>query len=500
MSTFTGEARTGACTHNRTDYVTGTFNLRGLLATLVAALALSGCGGGGGGGGGGNTGSGGSSGGGSTPPPSGSVELTVVDEFDTPVAGADISVSVDTETRNGSTDGNGVATVSSVPPGSAEVTVTATGFEQGALNITVSANSQTTDTLTLTRETEPAAGLFSAQLTQSLPDTDGQTLTVGIELLVVDDDPTTRAAIETLTAADFTLLACTDSDPNVAECLEATPVSDDIGYTVISASAENFELVPGQAPAPYAASLLIDQSGSTTGSDPSDARLFATKVFIGNLGPNDFVSVAAFAENTPSSTAEIPETPVFRLSPFVQSDAGRALFPDIDMLASQESGGTPLYGALDSELEFTAASAPSDSSQRKAVVLFTDGDDSICLFGTVPPCGLDVSIQKSRDLGVDIFTVGLGSEVDIEVLQRLAEAGGGFFLFAENARQLFPIYQTLGELLSRSLPTYRMEWTIRADEPNAYSEGDTVLGILRIDTGRNQIDLPIRIFLLADSG
>jgi hypothetical protein len=104
-------------------------------------------------------------------------------------------------------------------------------------------------------------------------------------------------------------------------------------------------------------------------------------------------------------------------------------------------------------------------------------------------------VQKSVDLGVDIFTIGLGPNIDADVLSGLAKGGSGFFLFAENAQQLFPIYRSLGDLLSRALATYTMEWTISATDANAYQAGQTILGTLVIDTGKNTINLPIRIFL-----
>ena len=141
----------------------------------------------------------------------------------------------------------------------------------------------------------------------------------------------------------------------MVECLRGDGTQADIGYSVVETTPSNFALNPGQAAAPYAVSLLIDQSGSTANTDPSDARLFATKLFMNNLGASDFVAVAAFAqERAASDPALIPDEPVTQLSGFVQSSAAEQLFDDIDALGGLEGGDTPLYAALDNQLEFTA--------------------------------------------------------------------------------------------------------------------------------------------------
>ncbi|MGI9327447.1 MAG: carboxypeptidase regulatory-like domain-containing protein [Pseudomonadales bacterium] len=451
---------------------------------MIVALSqfLAACGGGGGGGG-------------NRVPPTGTIQVTVVDDLAGPVLNADVVVTVGGTTYNSTTTSGGIATIGSVTPGSASVEVTAEGFEDGSGNASVTANQQAALSVTLIRITEPAAGLFTAQLTEQLQNFDGQTLTFSVDVLVVDDDSAPGTAIENLTSGDFTFLPCTDSDPAEVECLRGTSSTPDTGYIVVGNTSSNFELVPGQPPVPYAATLMIDQSGSIRDTDPSGARLFAAKVFMDNLGASDFASISAFAQENPTTPALIPDQPVTRLSDFIQSDTAETVFPDIDELAELEGGATPLYAALDQELAYTAANAPAGNNRRFAVVLFTDGDDSVCQPTDQPPCGVAESIQKSVDLGVDIFTVGLGDEVNVDVLRELSEGGNGFYLFAENAQQLFPIYSSLGNLLSRTLATYRMEWTIQADAANTYQAGQTLLGTMVVNTGSNEINLPVRVFL-----
>ena len=67
---------------------------------------------------------------------------------------------------------------------------------------------------------------------------------------------------------------------------------------------------------------------------------------------------------------------------------------------------------------------------------------------------------------------------------------GGAFLYAESAEQLLPLYGSLGKLLSLSLPTYRLQWTVQAD---AFTSGHTLLGKVRVNTGTGSIDVPFLI-------
>jgi hypothetical protein len=308
----------------------------------AASLFVVACGGGGGGGG--------DSGGGGNPPPAptGSVAVTVVDEFQAPVLNGNVSVTVGSTTRSGSTSNGGVATISNVPVGSASVAVTAEGFLDGSGSAQVAENQQATTTIELVRVTAPAAAL----LTSSSSTTDGQTVGFTIDVLVVDKN---GEPIENMTAGEFTLQPCTD-DTAEDDCLQGAP--SDTSYTVISGPTE-FAAVPPNPAEPYAAMLLIDQSQSIRTTDPADARLFASKVFMDNLGPSDYVAVSAFAQTEPGTANAIPDQPVTLVTGFTQQTA--QFFDDIDVLARQENGETPLFDSLDQMLQYTADTAPGSS-------------------------------------------------------------------------------------------------------------------------------------------
>jgi hypothetical protein len=281
------------------------------------------------------------------------------------------------------------------------------------------------------------------------------------------------------------------------ECIRNTKdtadQTSDASYVVNNPPAPAVQSVPASPRIPYFASLLIDQSGSIKDSDPTDARIFATKVFLDGVMPSngfgDVAALSAFAETNQSATALIPTQPVTN---FGFSTIGRDLFGDLDTLATLEGGGTPLYKALDEMITYTRNNAGTGG---KAVVLFTDGRDTACN-QPIACRNASISLARDQDPKVDIFTIGLSDAVDFEELSDLAERGNGYFLFAESAEQLIPIYGSLGALLSKSLSAYTMTWQIQTSKIDAFEVDRAVLGQLRISTGTNVIELPfvVRIF------
>jgi hypothetical protein len=99
-------------------------------------------------------------------------------------------------------------------------------------------------------------------------------------------------------------------------------------------------------------------------------------------------------------------------------------------------------------------------------------------------------IDKANASDVSLFTIGLSNQVNFEALAELARDTDGIFLFAEHAEQLIPLYGSLGDLLSRSLPTYTMRWTVRADTDGTFVSGHSVFGHLAIDGGGSPVTVP----------
>jgi hypothetical protein len=62
-------------------------------------------------------------------------------------------------------------------------------------------------------------------------------------------------------------------------------------------------------------------------------------------------------------------------------------------------------------------------------------------------------------------------------------------LYADNAEQLLPLYGSVGRLLSLSLPTYRMRWTVQANA-GTFVSGNTLLGRVHVTAQSGTYDVP----------
>jgi len=244
--------------------------------------------------------------------------------------------------------------------------------------------------------------------------------------------------------------------------------------------------------------LLFDQSVSLLTNDPTDARLFSAREFLGSLGGSDVAALAAFADGP---THLIPNEPVTLYpvgNPSFFSD-GTKLFADLDSLATLEDGGSPVYEGLCRTIDFTLANAPA--GVRRAVVLFTDGKNAPLAGGyacsTLAQAIAKITSTQAAPGGrVDVFSIGLSGDVDGVVLATLADAGNGVFLFAEDVTQLIPIYGSLGNLLSGSLSTYKLTYRISSTVDGTFQPGRTVRGVLAVDAGTSVVNIPfvVRVF------
>ena len=421
----------------------------------------------------------------------GQVAATARDAFDAAVPNARVEIVVEGQTLSGTTNASGTVTINGVPTGTAPVAISADGYEtEPTQNVTVAESATANVAFQLDRITQPGGGFTppgggftpptNPPTVPPPPAAGGQSLQVLLELVVIDEN---GIPINNLAASDFTMLACTPVAGTPSECVRSpTDAAFDAAYNPTSATPAlaSFSVVPPQAPVPYAAAMLLDQSGSIGDSDPTDARVFASKVFLERLGASDRVTLGVFAEGRGTL---IPTSPLTRYGDFTSD--GASLFDELDRLPTLEGGFTPLYSALDQMIQY-AATAPAGLS--KAVVVFTDGEDTICLDPLVT-CR-NRSINLANNSGVSIFTVGLGSSVDTASLTELSSRTGGIHLVASNPQQMISIFGSLGNLLSGSVATYRATWTINAAAANTFQTNRMVLGTINVRAGTRTIVLP----------
>jgi hypothetical protein len=446
--------------------------LAALWAVLVLCLGLAACGGGGSGGGAGVD----------TPPALGALKVTVSDSFGAAVSGA----TVQGPRGTASTDSQGVALLLVNPSDTtAGVSISRQSFVDKSISVSLMTGQLSEVTVTLVRTTSAAGGSMTSRsgVLPTVHDADQQ-LTFEIELVVVDGD---SRPIENLSIADFVLRSCTpDPATDRTDCVRGASTDADVTYVPATTTPEASTQTAGAAARPYAAALLLDQSGSIQQTDPTGARLFSAKAFLSGLGSDDRALLAAFA-SAPGAT--IPTPPLAVYGTFQDQASAASYFPTLDGLATLVGGNTPLYEALDALQQRVVNDASLPVDLAKAVVIFTDGMDSC---GSPQAClaSREQSIQRANAEQVRLFTIGLSSGVDTIALGELANRTGGAFLYADTPEQLLPLYGSVGKLLSLSLPTYRLRWTVRAGSPGAFRSGQTLLGRVQVTAAGSTFNVP----------
>ncbi len=166
--------------------------------------------------------------------------------------------------------------------------------------------------------------------------------------------------------------------------------------------------------------LIVDRSASMYGATPETnklelakgAALAATQVLV----PNDRLGVLTFDTGTEWTV------------PFSQIGEGLALSEIQDRIAAIDyGGGTDIYRALGIGLPDLAR---QDVTVRHAVLL-TDGRSF-----TSDPDQYDRLVQAARANGMTLSTIAIGSDADTELLERLANQGGGRYHFAGDPQEL----------------------------------------------------------------
>jgi VWFA-related protein len=172
--------------------------------------------------------------------------------------------------------------------------------------------------------------------------------------------------------------------------------------------------------------LVLDRSGSMEQEDRIGGLKRAVTSFLVKLPEGSRVAVIDFSSD------------VDRLSEFT-TDRGR-IKTLVDSL--QAEGSTRFYDAVAESLNML-----NQESGRRAVLALTDGEDT-----SSQSASLDSVIASARRLGLPVYTLGLGSEEEIESndLRRLAVSTRGQYYPARNADQLRAIYEEIAERIGSS--------------------------------------------------
>jgi VWFA-related protein len=199
----------------------------------------------------------------------------------------------------------------------------------------------------------------------------------------------------------------------------------------VTEEGKNVSVVDFQAPRATEAMattvvLVVDHSLSMEEEDRIGGLKRAVASFLQKLPAGSKIALIAFGSE------------VDRLSAFTTDRTQTKTAVD----ALQPAGATRFYDAVAAALEML-----DQETGRRAILALTDGEDTFS-----QTASLDSVIAAARKLGLPVYTLGLGTEEEIEAddLRRLAVSTRGQYYPARNADQLRAIYEAIAERLGSS--------------------------------------------------
>jgi VWFA-related protein len=211
----------------------------------------------------------------------------------------------------------------------------------------------------------------------------------------------------------------------------------DAGGSYLNVSAEDLEVFEDgvrqrlehfhEASQPVSVVLALDASGSMRHREAD--VIASARAFAAALRPQDKLAILLFADTA---------TLVQDLS--IDRDAARAAIESYTT-----AGGTALFDAV-----ADALARLETAEGRRVVVAMTDGRDENNP-GTAPGSRrtLDEVLQAVKASGAAVYSIGLGTKVDVGPLQQFADRSGGRLLLPQDTSQLPGEFQRVIEDLGR---------------------------------------------------
>lgn len=190
--------------------------------------------------------------------------------------------------------------------------------------------------------------------------------------------------------------------------------------------------------------LVIDCSGSMSGQRIENVKR-GIRSFVERLRPEDLVTVVTY-----DSTARVA------LEAACKTDVEK-----VDRLIRElrAGGSTNLHAGL--MLGYEQAEKHFDAQRTNRVILLTDG---IANTGVVEPAEIAADSKKFNDRNIDLSTIGLGNDLDQELLRSLSDAGRGLLHFIGDDQDLMKVFVSeIHSLLSSAARDVRLDIKIDVD-------------------------------------
>ena len=172
--------------------------------------------------------------------------------------------------------------------------------------------------------------------------------------------------------------------------------------------------------------IAIDCSYSMKDSGALEQAKSGASKFVEMMDPNDQCTIISFSRKITYRVTDGNGNPVFT------SDKGTLLRA---IQSIQPEPFTRLYDGIYAAID----SANNATSFRKAVIVLTDAvkEDEESTHN------IDDCIAHAVRLGIPVYTIGEGADVNAPPLEKIAQETGGSYYFAANPGELFKLYQQI---------------------------------------------------------
>jgi Ca-activated chloride channel homolog len=206
--------------------------------------------------------------------------------------------------------------------------------------------------------------------------------------------------------------------------------------------------------------LAFDVSGSMAADDIKPTRMeaakTAAKLFIQRQPPNVQIGVVGFSDSgfaiqEPTNNRDEVLATLARLTPQRGTSLAHGIQAALNTIATAGEKGPFLYSNRTPAPTPSPTPVPKGTYTSAAVILLSDGENN------EDPDPI-AAAQSAADLGVRIYTVGVGSpegttlhvngftvhtQLDEATLQQIAQMTGAVYFNAQNAQDLIQIYNNL---------------------------------------------------------